>query len=346
MNSGESGTDGPSWKNYLGLVALIPVEESYLRVFDKPKKVRLNRQVIDFNYADLSPFKNGDFLFYQTESKIYLWYLKHSLADSAKTHIPEGYLQYRTFRNRKEAVILQPRGGAVNALVIKGGELLAQLTLRGESRREQILQLLKREFTLQEPEMITLEEAARLSISIPDITAFTHIEIKPLELLEKAVALLKVPLIVFLLISAGFTIYESTRLEAAVEAKKRTLASLKRENGPLITTIEQQRGQNRYWQEFISRERNYPDYYSSLTRLTSLIKKQNGYLHNVEFNDNRFTIIAGLKVTEAVIIKELLATGIVEDAKVVTSVKDATKPDYSIYTLSLTLRPRQKEVKK
>ena len=325
----------------MGFITIIPLEKSFLRVFDKPKKVRLNKQVIEVNYAHLSPFKNGGHLFFQTESSIYLWYLPEPV-DTSCINIPEGYLLYRSFRERREAMVLLPRNGALNALVIGGGELRAQATLQNAADPAQSLDLLKREYSLQSPEQIRLEPTARFSVRPADLFAFAHFELNPSLLLEQTVALAKVPIIAALLITAGFTLYQSNRLESRAAERKQQLERLKRENGPLQASIEQLRDQGAYWQDFIAREQAYPDLYRFLSRLTEVVLRHGGYLNNVEFADNHLTVWTGLKSSEAVIIKDLLATNLFLEVKLLSSVKDPTKPEFNLYNLALTLRPSAK----
>ena len=141
-----------------------------------------------------------------------------------------------------------------------------------------------------------------------------------------------------LLITAGFTFYQANRLESAATKRKLRLERLKRENSPLQTSLEELREQSAYWRDFIAKEQAYPDLYRFLARLTSVIHGHGGYLNNFEYADNRLTIWAGLKSSEAVIIKDLLATGLFEEVKLLSSAKDFSKPDFNIYNLSIILR--------
>lgn len=321
----------------MGLVTIIPLEKTFLRVFDKPKKVRLNKQVIDVNYGHLSPFKNGGHLYFQTGNAICVWYLPQA-PEKNSIHIPEGYLLYRYFQGRGDAIVLLPRDGALNALVIARGELRAQATLQQGGDEARALDLLKREHSLQNAEVVRLEAGARFSAKPGDLFAFAHFEANPSALLENLVELAKVPVIAALLISAGFTLYQQSRLESIAEEKKVRLQRLKRENGPLQASLDQVREQGAYWREFIAAQQGYPDLYRVLAQLAQVVQKHGGYLGNVEYSDNRLTVWTGLKSSEAAIIKELLATGLFQEVKLLSSVKDSVKPDFNVYNLAITLR--------
>jgi hypothetical protein len=328
----------------MGLLTIVPVEETFLRVFDKPQKVKLTKQVIDFNYAHLSPFKNGGHLFFQADDKIYVWYLNRPLAGTNKVQIPEGYLILRQFRQRPEVFVIIPRETSLNLIIIKQGKLVAQLTMQGAKADAHLLDQLKREFSLANPEIVTLEKTAVFSAKPADILAFAHFEFKSTDFFDKAVAVATPPLIVILLVTAGFTMYESRRLDGVLVEKRGRLAALKKENASVQGSLDKVREQSAYWREFIARELLYPDFYLCLAQIAELMRKQGGFINTVEFNDNRITLWIGLKATESVIIKELLATGLFQEVKLVSSNKDAGKGDVFLYNLSLTLNRQQKKV--
>jgi hypothetical protein len=321
----------------MGVITIVPVEQTFLRVFDKPKKVRLNPQVIEVNYGHLSPFRNGGHLFFQTQESIYVWYLPHPVSKNS-IHIPEGYLLYRFFRDRRDAVVLLPRNGAVNAMAISQGELRAQVTFsEGEQKRQ--LDLFRREYAMADPEVVRLEANARFSAKPGDIMAFAHFDLRPSELLEQGMALAKAPAMAMLLIIAGFTLYQESRLQALVAERKVTLQRLKRENGPMQDALEQVRDQGTFWRDFIAREQGYPDLYRILAQVTGVIERHGGYLNTVEYADNRLTVWTGLKSSEAAIIRDLLATGLFQEVKLLSSGKDASKPNFNLYNLSIVVSP-------
>jgi hypothetical protein len=331
-----------NWNGIMGFFNIIAIEDTFLRVFDKPQNVRLSKQVIEFNYSHLSPFKNGDILYYQTRDKIYVWYLQNQLRVKNAITIPEGFLLYRFFRERRDAVVVLPRNEALNALVISQGELRAQVTLKGVVDQEAALDLLKREYSLQEMTLIRLEAAARFAVKPADLLAFAHFEFKSTGLIEKLIGLAKGPVIAMLLITAGFTLYNATRLEGIYSEKKSYLEKLKRENAPLQTSLDKVREQNSYWSEFVAKEQAYPDFYQVLTQLGEVLKRHGGYLNSVDYADNRISIWTGLKTSEAAIIKDLLETGLFMEVKLLASTKDFSKPEYNLYNMSIAVRPLSK----
>lgn len=323
----------------MNLVQIIPIEETYLRVFEKPPKVRLTRQIISFNYGNLSPYPEGGHLSAQTVDSIFVWYLKQPLPTGMTIHIPEGYLVWRFFKDRVNALVLISRQGLLSVLVIQNGVLRAQLTRAAGSGEEQALDLLKREYSLQNEEVIRLAPTVAFKVKPHDMATFADLQLKPSNLLEQFVALLKVPLIAMLLITSGFYIYQETRLESHFAEKTQYLARLKRENGDLQSSLEEVREKASYWRDFIAKEQAYPDYYQVLSSLTEVVKRHGGYLNTIEYNDNRLTLWTGIKTSEAAIIKDLLATGAFQEVKLLSSTKDFSKPDFNRYSLSITLRP-------
>lgn len=325
--------------NVLNLIKILPIEETYLRVFEKPPKVRLTRQIISFNYGNLSPYQDGGHLSCQTAVGIFVWYLKQPLAAGMTIYIPEAYLVWRFFKERLNALILLPRQGLLSVLVIQNGVLRAQMTRAAGEGEAEALDLLKREYSLQDVEVIRLEPTASFRVSLPDIVAFADIVFKPANLFEQAVALVKAPLIAMLLITSGFYLYQEQRLESHYAAKVKYLATLKRENGDLQSSLGEVRKQATYWRDFIAKEQAYSDYYQVLSALTAVIKRHGGFLNTIEYSDNRLTVWLGIKSSEAAIIKELLATGIFQEVKLLSSTKDTKKPDFHLYNVSIILRP-------
>jgi hypothetical protein len=328
----------------MNLIQIIPVEDTYLRVFEKPPKMRLTRQIITFNYANLSPYPDGGHLSYQNDASIFVWYLKQPLPSGMTIHIPESYLVGRFFKDRTNALVLIPRQGQLSVLVIQNGVLCAQLTRAAGDGETQTLDLLKREYSLQNAEVIRLAPTVSFSVKLHDLVTFADFDFKPSKLLEECVALVKLPLIAMLLITSGFYLYQSTRLEALYAEKTEYLAHLKRENSQLQSSLEEVREKTTYWREFVAKEQAYPDFYQVLSSLTDVVQRHGGYLNTVEFSDNRLTLWTGIKSSEAVIIKELLATGVFQEVKLLSSAKDSSKPDFSLYNLSLILRPLASKV--
>jgi len=323
----------------MNFIKIIPIEETYLRVFEKPPKTRLTRQIITINYGDLSPYPGGGHLSAQTDASIFVWYLKQPLPAGMTVHIPEGYLAWRFFKDRTNALVLLPRQGMLSVLVIQNGELRAQLTRAGGAGEAEVLDLLKREYSLQNIEVIRLAPTVTFNVKPRDMITFADFDFKPANLLEQAVALVKVPLIATLLITSGFYIYQENRLESYYAEKTAYLARLKRENGNLQSSLEEVREKTSYWRDFIAKEQAYPDYYQILSILTGVVQRHGGYFNMVEYSDNRLTVWTGSKSSEATIIKDLLATGVFQEVKLLSSTKDSSKPEFSLYNLSILLRP-------
>jgi hypothetical protein len=322
----------------MDFIKVIPIEETYLRVFEKPPKVRLTRQIISFNYANLSPYSNGGHLSWQTDSSIFVWYLKKPQPQGMAIVIPEAYLAWRFFKERANALVLIPRQGLLSILVMQNGALRAQMTRAAGAGEEQALDLLKREYSLHNAEVIRLAPTVTFKVAPRDMAIFAEFDFKPTNLLERLVALVKVPLIAALIIISGFYLYEERQLETLHADKTQYLARLKRANGELQSSLEDVREKTSYWQDFIAKEQAYPDYYRVLASLTDVVQHHSGYLNMVEYTDNRLTVWTGVKSSEADIIKDLLATGIFQEVKLLSSTKDTSKPDFHLYNIAIVLR--------
>jgi hypothetical protein len=324
----------------MNFIKILPIEETYLRLFEKPPKVRLTRQILALNYAHLSPYPNGGHLSWQADSNVFVWYLKKPPQPGMTIYIPEAYLAWRFFKERANALVLIPRQNLLSILVIQNGTLRAQMTRAAGAGEEQALDLLKREYSLQHAEVIRLLPTVTFKVTLRDMATFAEFDFKPTNLLERLVALVKVPLIAILIIISGFYLYEEHQLETLHAEKTQYLTRLKRANGELQSALEDVREKTSYWQDFIAKEQAYPDYYRVLANLTTVVQRHGGYLNMVEYTDNRLTVWTGVKSSEADIIKDLLATGVFQEVKLLSSTKDTAKPDFHLYNISIVLRPQ------
>ncbi len=323
----------------MGFVTIIPIEDTFFRLIEKPRNTRLTKQVIRFNYAHLSPFQKGDTLFLQTSDSIYAWFLAKQLPAKTSIFIPEAYLVYRFFKAKQEAIIVLPRNNDLNILTIKNGSLLSVITAKNTVNFEMSLDLLRREHSLANPELIRLDPAAKFPFKLSDVLLFADFDVSVSELLGKSVNLAKVPIAVSLAISAAFTLYSEHRQEKIIETKRNYLSRLKKQNYELQTSLEQVRGKSDLWKEFNSKELVYPNFYLLLSKVSDVVVKFNGYINSVDLSDNHISLWTGQKTSEATLIKELLSSGLFSEVKLISSIKDSNMPDYTLLHLDMVLKP-------
>jgi hypothetical protein len=327
-------------------IQILPIEETYLRIFDKPPKVSLTRQIISFNYGSLSPYSSGGHLSCQSADSIFVWYFKQPLLSGMTIYIPEAYLVWRFFKDRTNALILMPRKGLLSIMVIQNGSLRAQVTHAAGEGEAQFLDLIKREYSLHNVEVIRLEPTVRFVVSPRDLLTFVDLKLDKTRIMEQSVALVKGPLIAVLLITSGIYLYQESRLESLYAEKKGHLAQLKRENGDLQTSLEEVREKTSYWNDFIAKKQAYPDYYQTLSRLAEVVQRHGGYINMVEYSENRFTVGVGVKSSESLVMKDLLATGLFQEVKLLSATKDISKPDIFIYSLTMVLNSKTSKTSK
>jgi len=323
----------------MAFLQIVPILDTYFRRFEKPPKVRLNKQVVHFNYAHLSPFKGGHYLYFQDDSSIYIWYVANPLTTSTLVYIPEGYLIYRFFRHRGNALVLRNDANKTTVLAIKDGQLEAQITTGSTHGHHDVIDRICREYSLKTPEVIQLDLTASFPVKLFDIVSFTHLEFKPSQFFEDALNLLKIPITAILLISSLFIFYQEHLLQAELENSTRQLRNLKHQNQELLAPIDQLRDSNASWADFINKKMVYYSFYRYLSELSNVVDKNSGFINSVDFTDNHFTVWTGVKASETVIIKSLIDTGLFQDVKLISSTKDGSKPEYILYNLELTLKP-------
>lgn len=323
------------------LTAIVPLEATFYVALSRTHRTRLKRDVIELNYGHFSPFKAGTLLYRYTPEQLMIWFTE--LPNQSKQFlIPECYLIYRQFRDKNQAIITLTRNGKINLLVIKQQRLVAALTVQSDHHSlPTILERLKREHALDNPELLTLTPDVRFTAGARDIIGFIHQHIRPSQLLSTTMDALKLPITLALLVSAGFVYYGEYRLEQTLTEKKAELAQLKKNNAPIQANLERLREAGDHWQTFAATEGLYQGFYFYLAKLAEVIDTNGGFINHFDFTEGRISLWTGLKSSEATIIKELLATGLFQDIKLLGSNKDSSKPEFVQYNLELKLKSNQ-----
>ena len=88
-----------------GMLEIIPMQEGFFKLSTLTKNVKLSPELLQLNYAKLSPIANPAIVSYKEENSVYLWFFqKHRLHSTFC--IPESFLLYRSLRDEGDGVFV------------------------------------------------------------------------------------------------------------------------------------------------------------------------------------------------------------------------------------------------
>ena len=87
------------------ILKVIPMQESFFKVSILTKKIKLSPELIQLNYAKLSPIANPAIISYKEENAIYLWFFKKQELEQ-KILIPESFLIYKALQKKHDAIFI------------------------------------------------------------------------------------------------------------------------------------------------------------------------------------------------------------------------------------------------
>jgi len=329
----------------MGLINLIPAEDTFFKSVEIPKNVKLTPELVKINYQHLSPFPSGDIIFYKTKKFLYLWFVKYPLLETKKINIPEGYFIYKQFKHQKNAIVMVRKENSVIVSVIKDGELLSQFTLSSSLavNLKDRIELLKKEYSLKNPEVIEIErKQLKIRADLKDIFAFSKFEINKESLKSFFIENIKVPLIIILLIVSIYDIFLLNYLQKEKEKRQVILYQLKKENAEIKNSLYKLEDESKFWNEFQKKEMKFENIYNVLTAIGKILKEKNGKFESLNFSGNLIDLWIKTKSKSTTLIDKLVKTGYFEEVKIISSAKDIYEPEYEVTNLQLILKDKYK----
>ncbi len=327
----------------MGLVNIIPTEDTFFKNVEIPKNVKLTPELVKINYQHLSPFPSGDIVFYKTKKSLYLWFVRYPLPENKKVNIPEGYFIYKQFKNKKNAVIIVKKESSVIVSVIKDGEMLSQFSLSSNLavNLKDRIELLKKEYSLKNPEIIEINQnQLKTRADLKDILAFSRIEINKESLKVAVFEAVKVPLIIILLIVSVYDIFLLNYLQKEKERKRQILQQLKRENAEIKQIMFKLEDESRFWNSFLKEELKFENIYNVLSAIAKILKEKNGKFESLTYSENFIDLWIKTKSKSTTLIDKLVKTGYFEEVKIISSAKDIKEPEYEVTNLQLILKEK------
>jgi len=325
---------------FFNLIEIIPVEDTFFVVAEKPPDVWLSKEAIELNYKHLSPFKEGDMISYQTKEKVFIWFVRYPLVSEKKLFIPEGYLIFKRLKDYREAIGVYRKDELTAVSVVKDGSLLSQMVFRHEYLHEK-MELLEKEYSLISPEIIEIAPSM-LKISLKDILNFANFSFEKEKILESFIEYLTVPLVFTFFFVTAFNVGLKKYLENLKVEKQMELQNLKKKNKDVRELVYELQEKSSFWKKFLKNEIKYPDFHFILGGFLKAVKKNKGYVNYFEMNGNQISAWIGVRTGDTTVVNDLLQTGIFKSVKIVSSVKDRKKEGYDILNLEILVKGTEK----
>ncbi len=326
----------------MGIYKVIPVEDTFFKSVSIPKGVKLSKETVQINYGHMSPFPEGDVIFYRSKSNLYIWFVRYRLSE--KVNIPEGYLIYKQFKDKNNTVIIVEKEKSVIFSVIKNGELVSQFSLSKSVpvNIDERVEFLKKEYSLKNPQILKKSvRELRFKPDITDILKFSHVKIDTRTLLSTFVEEVKIPIILVLLGISLYDIFLLNYLKTLKEQKIETLQKLKMENQDvknLLSTLEEK---GKFWRNFLSKEFKFENLYNVASAVAETLKNNRGKIKTFNATENMVDLWIESKATSSKLVDELLKTGYFEEIKVLSSTKSPVKEGVEIINMQLFLKEKK-----
>lgn len=231
------------------ILKLVSMNESFFLYKRLDKKVKLDRNILEINYLNNSPFPVTQTMIVSIYDKndIYLWFYKKD----TKHYLPEALLLFRLLINNYSNGIFIFKDSVIKILIIKDNCLVSSFLKKRLSEFD--IQLMKEEFLLKDNQtyIFELEEYNSLlqkgfsTLKVSDFLQLLNISIDFKSLINRALLNLSLPLLIssiLVIVSlSGYYFYvedKHEKLYKIYQTKQKSLSKIKREVSKYEDSIE------------------------------------------------------------------------------------------------------------
>ncbi len=222
------------------ILKVVPMQESFFKASVFTKKVKLSPELIQLNYAKLSPIADPAIISYKEESVIYLWFFKkHGLNE--KILIPESFLIYKALRNRQDGVFVfetTPK----QIYVLKEKRLQAAF-VSYETDDAPSISIIKDEYDLKDLEILPTKEHEKLlqneleRLTFKELFTFMQLKMDKENLKKFFVQKLSYPIVSLLFIYMFVSYAQGYFLQKKADTLTQEYQILKTENSDVKNAI-------------------------------------------------------------------------------------------------------------
>lgn len=300
---------------FRNFINIVPVEETFFISAPIPKIINITKQIIALNFSHLSPYQNGDFIFYldKENKRLYLWFTENNLPQK-KVSIPEGFLFFKKAKKNKDIILIIKKENVVVFLSIKNSSLTSQI-VKKTADINKIVSLLKKRENMTDPEIMYVKSANPEEIGLMDMLKFLNLSF--IDILKTIGEFLKLPTIAFLMALNIWTYAYYTHLNKTLEEKEKILNGLKLRTLGIKEKYIKLEEQKSLWKSFIKQELKYPEAYKVYTTIYKIVTEHNGnvLIYNQHQNLIKITVISN---SSSSIAEKLMNTGLFSNVKILS----------------------------
>lgn len=315
---------------------IVPINETYF-VSDTIPNIKLTKEMIKINYGMLSPYKNGDVIFFSDKKYVYIWFTRNKLT-TKKISIAEGLILFNMFNTADEAIIILEKGNSCGIAVVKDKRLMTQIFKKEAQPNEKFIELLTKEYSLRNPKVITVKNSEAFRLNLKDIlSSLNSFNFDMKTFINNIYEQAKMPIIILLIILNFGNFFTSVYLDRTLKAKQNTLEKIKESNKGIKKEFDLMDKENLFWNDFKTREFGYPNLHKLLSVITESIMKNNSQINIIRQSSDSINMWV---VSDSIplIVQNLVSTGYFKSISVIRISHDNNDKSKEVGDLQLRLK--------
>ncbi|WP_298691247.1 hypothetical protein, partial [uncultured Sulfuricurvum sp.] len=307
----------------IGKIQIVPIADSYLlrNTFKKPP--RMSREVVQTNYASLSPFAESDITALSDENDLLVWF---SPSKSDTIRIPEAYLLFSALmaRDKSDRISIFNTDPSL-LIVIKNNRLIAQSTLKSDDTI--FLDRLKREHSLETVERYNSDEYAALldagyaSLTFNHYKQFFSLDIPDFSSFKSTLEAVATPLSILILSALGYHYAVNYHLTQKLEESRQIYQEGRGAMIPIKHRQETIAQHKQAWNSFIDETLVRPDALSAAYPLLHVAHETNTTVKYVKVSGGKIETVVETPISTT-FLKAIIATRQFENVKLEFSKTD------------------------
>ncbi len=315
---------------------IVPINETYF-VSDTIPNIKLTKEMIKINYGMLSPYKDGDVIFFSDKKYVYIWFTRNKLT-TKKISIAEGLILFNMFNTADEAIIILEKGNSCGIAVVKDKRLMTQIFKKEAQPNEKFIELLTKEYSLRNPKVITVKNSEAFRLNLKDIlSSLNSFNFDMKTFINNIYEQAKMPIIILLIILNFGNFFTSVYLDRTLKAKQNTLEKIKESNKGIKKEFDLMDKENLFWNDFKTREFGYPNLHKLLSVITESIMKNNSQINIIRQSSDSINMWV---VSDSIplIVQNLVSTGYFKSISVIRISHDNNDKSKEVGDLQLRLK--------
>ncbi|RLF88325.1 hypothetical protein DRN43_06105 [Thermococci archaeon] len=303
----------------------------FFKIVDLPRGVKkVDRQFVEFNYANLSPYSNPSYFFSVKDGKLMLWFYPQPPSPYPVV-LPLGYIATFLEKSGTKLIKVPLSKDNVALFLIVEGVLVSEVVHRGEEGgRRNTIEMIKKKHRIEEIEIVELAEEGELirrgleSLSFLETLNLFIFPLFSLNLFKKIIDEVRFPLILLLIALMVNDYSHYVLLGKRAEALRFELKELKEANLLIESRLKEIKKYTRLWEAFYKKEFQGVPLLDIAERVAESVQEAKGQISWLRLHDDKLTAYLIAKDL-ANLIEALMHTGLFEEIKIVGTVRKERK---------------------